>query len=367
MLDCATVLGGWEKSFGKYRVSQTGSPEVDGAGLYDENVVCPVTGEDLYVENEILLTRDREHKYSLADNIAQLFVNVESDTPEVREDNWKIGGTTTKVQEFYTDAPFPNYNDFDNLRVFVQRADKSVFARLLREQIPMNARVLEIGCGTGQLANYLAATTMTRVYAADMSLASLRLGRQFADKNEIMGMRFLQMNLFSPCIREESMDIVIANGVLHHTADTRQAFLSIARLVKPGGFAIIGLYNKVGRLRTDLRRKLYRMFGERVLFLDPHLRNRMSAEKRRAWILDQYCHPHESKHTMSETLGWFDEASFAFVSSIPKVVGEFSPDERIFQPSPSGTGLDRGVAEFSMLFSHYGGEGGLYIMIGRKT
>jgi 2-polyprenyl-3-methyl-5-hydroxy-6-metoxy-1,4-benzoquinol methylase len=328
---------------------------------FDENVVCPLSGDALFLEAGELATADGRRRYALEDDILRLFVNPEAPANDLADD------TTSRVQDFYTDAPFPNYNDFDDVSVFVERANASVFTRLLRQQIPTNARLLEVGCGTGQLSNYLAATTMTHVYATDMTLASLRLGAGFAKKNGIEGIRFIQMNLFSPCIRKRSMDLVISNGVLHHTADTRAAFLSIARLVKPGGHIVIGLYNRIGRLRTDLRRHLFNLFGERILFLDPHLRKTLSPEKRRAWILDQYRHPQESKHSMSETLGWFAEAGFEFVSSVPKIIGTFSADEKLFEPKSSGTAFDRFSAEVGMLFSQYGGEGGLYICIGRKT
>ena len=149
---------------------------------------------------------------------------------------------------------------------------------MLAEQIPPSSRVLEIGCGTGQLSNFLAATTMNRVYATDMTKASLRLGQKFAPDNKIGGIEFLQMNLFRPCIRPSSMDIVISNGVLHHTYDTRAAFLSISRLVKAGGYIIVGLYNRTGRLRTDIRRWMLRVFGETILVLDPHLSRDLARE-----------------------------------------------------------------------------------------
>ena len=45
---------------------------------------------------------------------------------------------------------------------------------------------------------------------------------------------------------------------------------------------------QIGRVRTDLRRALYRLFGKRVLMLDPYLRNHLCEDKRRAWIKDQY-------------------------------------------------------------------------------
>lgn len=326
---------------------------------FDENIVCPAGGGALgAMESDLVSPSGR--RYRVENGVPLLFIDEDdanaASQPEV----------THAVQDFYTDAPFPNYNQFDNIGVFIRQARQGVYARLLSEQIPMNARVLEVGCGTGQLSNFLAATAMARIYAADMTAASLALGQKFAIENGIAGIRFLQMNLFRPCIRPASMDIVICNGVLHHTYDTHKAFGSIARLVKPGGYLIAGLYNRIGRLRTDLRRQLLKRFGERVLVLDPHLRNNLSPEKRRAWINDQYFHPCERKHSMSELLQWFAGAGFDFVSSIPKIQGEFSANERLFEPQNPGTPLDRVMAETGMLFSHYGGEGGLFIMIGRR-
>jgi SAM-dependent methyltransferase len=330
--------------------------------IYDENVVCPVDGGQLHRAGSELVSSSGR-RYQFEDGLPLLFVDEHFDNADGRS---APGAVTHEVQDFYEDAPFPNYNSFDSIGVFVERARQGIFARLLSEQIPPNSRVLEVGCGTGQLSNFLAATTMTRVYATDMTRASLRLGQKFARDNEIGGIEFLQMNLFRPCIRPSSMDIVISNGVLHHTHDTRKAFLSISRLVKPGGYIIVGLYNRIGRLRTDFRRWLLKAFGDSVLVLDPHLRKDLSPDKRRAWIKDQYHHPCERKHSMSETLMWFDEAGLDFINSIPKILGEFSSDEPLFARHQPGSAMDRRMAEIEMLFSHFGGEGGLYIMIGQR-
>lgn len=333
----------------------------DSLAAFNENIVCPITGKVLVLEGDELTTAEGDHRYQTSEDILHLFVDPERPLSK----GWD--NVTEDVQEFYSDAPFPNYNDFDDMGVFLKRAKDGVFAKLLGQQIPMNTKLLEVGCGTGQLSNYFAATTASHVYATDMTLASLKLGVNFAKENDIKGIKFIQMNLFHPCIRNESMDIVISIGVLHHTADARAAFLSIARLVKPGGHIIVGLYNRIGRLRMFLRRHLYKAFGESVLWLDPHLRKNLSPNKRQAWIQDQYRHPQETTHTMSETLDWFAEAGFTFVSSIPKIIGTFSAEERLFEPQSPGTASERFATEVDMLLSHYGGEGGVYIMIGQKA
>ena len=81
----------------------------------------------------------------------------------------------------------------------------------------------------------------------------------------------------------------------------------------------------------------------------------------------QYRHPQETTHTMSETLDWFAEAGLTFVSSIPKIIGTFSAEERLFEPQSPGAASERFAPEVDMLLSHYGGEGGVYIMIGQKA
>jgi 2-polyprenyl-3-methyl-5-hydroxy-6-metoxy-1,4-benzoquinol methylase len=55
------------------------------------------------------------------------------------------------------------------------------------------------------------------------------------------------MNLFRPALRQNAFDVVVCNGVLHHTADPLGGFRSISRLVKAGGFIIVGVYNRIGR------------------------------------------------------------------------------------------------------------------------
>jgi SAM-dependent methyltransferase len=336
------------------------------ANLFDENVVCPLTGARLERAGDRLVSATGR-QYDMRGDVPLLFVDEDGAAAARAAASGGLRDEVTHaVQGFYEDAPFPNYNDFDNLATFVRSADVSVFARMLREQIPLNANVLEVGCGTGQMSNYLAATTLSRVYATDMTFASLRLGRDFARKNGINGVRFIQMNLFMPAIRPESMDVVISNGVLHHTYDTVKAFMRVSRLVKPGGYAIIGLYDWIGRLGTDFRRVLVKAFGERVLTLDPYLRKKLSPDKRRAWIRDQYFHPQERKHSMSELIRWFDEAGFSFVSSIPRIVGSFGENERLFVPQSAGSSFDRLLTEIGMLMSLYGGLGGLFICIGRK-
>lgn len=275
---------------------------------------------------------------------------------------------TSTVKSFYEENPFPNYNEMDSISSFRERAEKSVFAHLLDEQMPYDVKMLEVGCGTGQLSNYLGIVKERNVFGTDMCLNSLRLGNDFREKSNLNNVNFLQMNLFRPVFKPGSFDVVICNGVLHHTGDPFRGLQSILKLVKKRGFIIIGLYNTYGRLITDIRRLIFRFTGNNFKFLDSQLRNKkLSDGKRHSWFMDQYKHPHESKHTIGEVLAWFDKCGVEFVNGIPKTVASetFSPEEELFKVSSRGSWFDHFIVQLSMIFTG-SKEGGFFTMIGRK-
>ena len=276
---------------------------------------------------------------------------------------------TQSIKSFYEETPFPNYEDLDSGLSLRQKAEQGIFARLLDTQIPCGVKILEVGCGTGQLSNFLGMTYGRTVFSADMCLNSLKCGAAFKEKNEINNVAFIQMNLFKPVFKPESFDLVICNGVLHHTSYPLGGFQSLAKLVKKNGFMIIGLYNTYGRLSTDIRRLIFKFFGDRFKFMDPRLRgeNRNNTRKKHSWFMDQYKNPHESKHTFGEVLHWFDQSGIHFINSIPKstALNSFSSKEKLFKENSRGTKLDHFFVQLRMVWSGTQ-EGGLFLMIGQK-
>ncbi len=270
------------------------------------------------------------------------------------------------VQQFYERTPFPNYDDLDSRDSLRRKARDGVLARLLDEQISHTATILEVGCGTGQLTNFLGMGWGRTVIGADLCMNSLILAETFRDRFSINNAYFVQMNLFKPPFRKECFDVVVSKGVLHHTSDCRAAFRSIAPLVKSGGVIIVGLYNRLGRLPTLWRRRLIDRFGAMGALLDHRLRDRGEAARREAWFMDQYKHPHETRHSIDEVLGWFDAAGFEFTQCIPTIGdAEISEDMRLFERRSAGRYLDRLSTELEMLLTG-GADGGLFVMIGRR-
>ncbi|HEY2105464.1 MAG TPA: class I SAM-dependent methyltransferase [Candidatus Binataceae bacterium] len=321
---------------------------------------CPGCGGGLKVESGALSCLNCGHLFKCADRIALLFWPNHWDA--ARRD------VTGIEKSFYEEHPFPNYDDADSVATLADKARSGIFAHLLDEQVPVRASILEVGCGTGQLSNFLASSSRSRtVFGADLSIPSLKLGEAFRRVHQINNLAFCQMNLFRPAFKDGSFDLVVSNGVLHHTSDPHGAFASIARLVRPRGFIAVGLYNSLARIPTDARRLLFNLMGDRFAFLDRRLRTPgLNAARWRAWFLDQYKNPHESKHTFGEVLRWFDSAGFEFVSSMPRTDGaEIASAHRLFEPHPRGTALDRLAVQLRMLLGG-GQDAGLFVMIGRK-
>ena len=279
-----------------------------------------------------------------------------------------FGDVTELVRTFYEKHPFPGYEDVDSSYSLQVKAEKGIVARLLNDNIPHGAMVLEVGCGTGQLSNYLGIQWGRMVVATDISLNSLKLGQGFKELNHINNVSFFQMDLFRPIFRPESFDFIICIGVLHHTNDPLLGIQSILRLIKRGGFIVLGLYNTYGRIPTDIRRFLFKISANRFKFLDPRLRAKeLSDTRKHLWFMDQYKNPHESKHTMDEVLGWFDQSGIKFINSIPKSTAfvRLNPEEKLFERNSKGNRLDHLLVQLGMLFRG-GGNGGLFLMIGRR-
>jgi SAM-dependent methyltransferase len=338
------------------------APTVPAAILGNSELfVCPACAASLRtrVNNAGIECTGCARAFPIDNGIPMLFWPTES-TSKV--------DVTELVKSFYERTPFPNYDDLDSPESLRLKAERGMFARLLSDQIPYGSRILECGCGTGQLSNFLALTWGRSVFATDICLNSLRLGHAFKQRFAISNVTFLQMNLFRPVFEPESFDFVISNGVLHHTSDPFLGFQALVKCLKPGGFIVVGLYNTYGRFTTDFRRAVFRLTGDRFTFLDPRHRVKgLSDVRRQAWFQDQYKHPHESKHSIGEVLKWFEQAGVEFVNSIPKASASqsFSTAEKLFEQNAQGSAFDHFLVQAGM-FLGGGREGGLFVMIGRK-
>jgi 2-polyprenyl-3-methyl-5-hydroxy-6-metoxy-1,4-benzoquinol methylase len=271
---------------------------------------------------------------------------------------------TEVVRGFYERAPFPDYPRRASLGWLRERAERSEFARLIDRAIPGDARIVEIGCGTGQMSLYLARADRV-VIGADLTRASLALAAAAARRFGLDQIQFIETDLRCPGLREGAFDVVYSSGVLHHTPDPRSAFARIVHLARPGGMIVLGVYNAFARIPLRARRVVARLSGYRFIPCDPVLRDRASEPARRkAWLQDQYQHPEEHRHTLAEVQDWFAENGVEYLCAYPSAM-LCEDSEDLFAPAADNWRFEGWLTQLGWIGS-LGHEGGLFVTVGRR-
>ncbi len=268
---------------------------------------------------------------------------------------------THAVKDFYEANPFPKYKAADSRDSLCQESLASPLARLLDQNLPSNALILDAGCGTGHLTNFLALRKQRQAIGADLSLNSLKIAKTFKDRCAIHNVSFLQMNLFRPPFRAGVFDVVIANNVLQHTSDPLRGFRALTALLKPNGLFVLSLYNRLGRVGNNLRKTFYRLSGNRLAFL------RWRNETQRGRFIQRYQQPWESRHHLSEVVQhWFGAHEFEFSYSSPAIGSHtLSAGEDLRYPRWPGDSIMRLQTECGMLLRGLVNDGS-FVMIGRN-
>ena len=79
---------------------------------------------------------------------------------------------------------------------------------------------------------------------------------------------------------KEFFDVIISNGVLHHTENPKLAFIELTKYLKKGGYIVIGLYHRYGRIYKKISQFLINTFGNSFKFLDKKILDKnLSKEK----------------------------------------------------------------------------------------
>ena len=194
-----------------------------------------------------------------------------------------LDAVAQRVRRFYEQNPFPNYDGYESVGDLLSRASRSVYAARSTGRSRSARACSRIGCGTGQLGAFLSVGGRA-VVGVDMTRASLELAGGFKQRHGLRNCNFLHGNLFDLPLQPASFDLVICKGVLMATRDARAGLHAICRFLRPGGYLIIGLYNRFARLPTTLRRIYFRLTKADPRKIDYVMRKMaQSDQKLRAW------------------------------------------------------------------------------------
>jgi SAM-dependent methyltransferase len=191
--------------------------------------------------------------------------------------------------------------------------------------------VLDAGCGNGSSTlgiSRLGATTI----GIDLSSGIDKAREYFepADREQASAM-YVQGNLMDAPFKPESFDVIFSAGVLHHTPNTKQSFMALAPLVKPGGRFYVWLYrhekvvtpivNSIRLVTTKLPPPVF--FGIAVAMspafqVFTSVANKVGLRQYRpfTWrsaalaLLDIFGANYAHAHDFDEVKAWYEEAGF---------------------------------------------------------
>lgn len=177
------------------------------------------------------------------------------------------------------------------------------------------------------------------VHAVDLSEAVVAAKANLARRRNV---HVYQADIMALPFEAQSFDFIYSIGVLHHTPNTRKAFMQLVPLLRPGGRIAIWVYSQ--RLRL--------LFGSELLrVLTPHLSKRLllrlariavplyrvhrlprigsytalllptslEADPEWRWLdtFDWYSPRYQWKHTYEEVESWFREADLVDIHRGP--------------------------------------------------
>jgi SAM-dependent methyltransferase len=126
--------------------------------------------------------------------------------------------------------------------------------------LPEHAPVLEIGLGYGSLGGYIAGTG-SRYHGLDIAPTPVSMMRHRLSLRgeDDVDSRVVQGSALAIPWADETFEAVLSIGCLHHTGDLGGSIREVHRVLKPGGRALVMVYNRYSA------RQLYRVDRRRAL------------------------------------------------------------------------------------------------------
>jgi SAM-dependent methyltransferase len=104
-------------------------------------------------------------------------------------------------------------------------------------------RILEVGLGYGTLGQYITERGGD-YYGLDIAEGPVQMVRHRLDMIGKQPEQVIQGSILAAPFDDGFFDIIYSIGCLHHTGDLSRAISEVRRMLRPGGSAVVMLYNK---------------------------------------------------------------------------------------------------------------------------
>lgn len=133
---------------------------------------------------------------------------------------------------------------YDYKKFMPSSLDSENVDRLAVERVPCNARVLEIGCATGFMGEYLIKEKKCLVYGVENRMPEAKVARKrlidviFADIEEESCLSKIRK-----LVGDIKFDVILATSVIEHLKDQSKFLIVCKRLLKQNGIIIVSTPN----------------------------------------------------------------------------------------------------------------------------
>jgi ubiquinone/menaquinone biosynthesis C-methylase UbiE len=134
--------------------------------------------------------------------------------------------------------------------------------------LPRDAVVMDVGCGSGRWATFVAPHA-GRIILVDAAAKALEVARSNLASHS--NCEFFLAELSDFPVPDASCDLIYSLGVLHHVPDTAKAIVSVSKKLKPGGQIPLYLYYRFDN-RPFWFRAIWKVsdFARRMISRLPH-------------------------------------------------------------------------------------------------
>lgn len=187
---------------------------------------------------------------------------------ELREEqNLELAATSADterlVARFYSTYPYPwRPYKFDYVE------DPPFYARLLAQELgrwdgrllPEEPRIWVAGCGTNQSVVTALRYPQALVIGSDISTKSLELAERTAHELQLQNVSVREESIVDAGY-EETFDLIICTGVVHHNREPALALEGLAEALKPDGVIELMVYNRFHRVVTSAFQRAIRILN----------------------------------------------------------------------------------------------------------
>lgn len=108
------------------------------------------------------------------------------------------------------------------------------FRKIIGNNLSGASRLIDLGCGTGTFARKFFVEEKAVFFGLDISPNSVKV----ASRNIEGKIRYLAGDIENLCIKDETFDVIVFSGVLHHFANIKKSLSEGYRILKKGGYML---------------------------------------------------------------------------------------------------------------------------------